>query len=129
MRSLCLGNDVILSVEKREGEGAGPAVHLIIRVPENPPSNDSPFFRNVWRGDLFKEKPHEHFFMLDGEEVTNLEGESALDPIAWCKQRLSALDEIILAAGYPQAADSIAHSDFASELETINGWIQEYAAT
>lgn len=99
MRSVTVGSDLIFVFERR---AEGPAVHLLVRFPADPPHTETRQFRQVWRADCFRKKPHEHFFRPDGEKQVFLSGPFAHSPMNWANVRMAEVGAILREAGYPQ---------------------------
>ena len=131
MRTLPVGDYLIFAVEHRGGDEGGPSLHMIVRMPADPPHQETRRFQQLWRADCFKVKPHEHLFGPAREVTRDFPALEAGDPVDWCLRRLEWFPGIVEEAGYPELARSMRLYKPAPDtyINTLAQWLQETAIT
>lgn len=128
LKTLAIGEDVVFLLEYRE---LGPSVHLLVRLPAQPPMRETRQFVQVWRADCFKDRPHEHLFKTDGEVQVFLEdmeedlarsAASSGRSVDWCAVQLRELQSVLDRAGYPEVRINQAEAD--EVLWKVTSWCE-----
>ena len=124
-----VAGSLIIVIERREADDDG-GLSVSLLVWDKPFTSDhkSPSWKAVWRADLFRQKPHYHFFREDGEKFFRIEGYPDLETlIEWCMTRLTNIGQLLSYAGYTEA-EAIDTATFRSHLTTVRKWLVRLAA-
>jgi hypothetical protein len=123
MKTLVVG-ELLFAVEHRSGDKGGPSLHMIVRMPPDPPHQETRRFQQVWRADCFKVKPHEHLFGSREEVIRDLPYQDAGHLVDWCLTRLTNPNDIVRAAGY-KAPEVLLKPLSAHHAATLRQWMCE----
>lgn len=106
MRIHMANENVMFLIERRGGDHGGPSLHLLVRTPKRPPTQETSRFQQIWRADCFREAPHEHLFGPDREVIRDLPDTDIGHPVEWCLNQCGTrLPDIVREAGYPEIAE------------------------
>lgn len=126
MKSMVVGSDLIFAVEHRGGDDSGPSLHVMVRLPSDPPRRQTRQFVQVWRADCFKMKPHEHLFGPESERITDLPPTTVEESVEWCLSQLKNLRNIVRQAGYMKIPASLSEPFLTSDaFSTLLEWMLE----
>lgn len=118
-------DNILVLFEHRGGDAGGPSLHLIVRIPAELSGKATWYFEQIWRGDCFRDGPHEHLFGPDGERITDLLPEETHDRVGWFLRRLEDLAGIARDAGYPDLGNHISFPSDTKYLEILRSWMLE----